>query len=56
MICLTKLLYWEAAEYAGYKKTVLRCDECPFKENCNDGAKEETKDEQKSKRRRKHNV
>ena len=42
MICLVQYLYWESATYAGYKKTVLRCDECPFKENCNDEAKEGT--------------
>lgn len=45
MICLLQYLYYEAADAAGYRKKVLHCRECPFREKCNDEAKEETRDD-----------
>ena len=42
MICLMMLLYYEAAEASGYRKKMLKCCECPFREKCKDEAKEET--------------
>lgn len=34
MICLIKYLYWENATDSGAKKTQLNCDECPFRDGC----------------------
>lgn len=41
MICLIQYLYYEATQYMK-KPKMLNCKDCPFRQKCNDEAKEET--------------
>lgn len=43
MICLVQLLHYEAQEYCK-KKHILKCDECPFREECAEGVKRRERD------------
>ena len=42
MICFVQYLYYESSKGLA-KKELLKCEKCPFKDNCKDEAKEEKK-------------